>query len=82
MEYGPITYLPPVQVQVLEKRSQVPLNSNEGIYVKDTRSGAVRAVIGKPYMLKAHEIATEIEISKEFENLIQKENNVTKLDKT
>lgn len=50
--------------------------------MKDTRSGAVRAVIGKPYMLKAHEITTEIEISKEFENLIQKENNVSKIDKT
>lgn len=48
---GPIEYIPPVEVDVVTLRKAIPLHDNEGIYVRNTKSGAVRAVIGHTYML-------------------------------
>lgn len=39
---GPRDYIPPVEVTILEKRKVIPLDTNEGIYVRDQRTGAVR----------------------------------------
>ena len=36
----------------MERREAIPLDKNEGIYVRDTQTGRVRAVIGETYMLK------------------------------
>jgi major vault protein len=52
---GPVDYVPQVEVQVLQKLKAVPLDQNEGIYIRDTKSGKVRAVIGKTYMLNQDE---------------------------
>ena len=51
MIYGPNEYIPPVEVMVLEQRKIIPLGENEGIYVRDSKTGEVRSVIGKSYML-------------------------------
>ena len=48
---GPTEYIPPVQVEVVATRKALPLHENEGIYVRNTKTGAVRAVIGQTYML-------------------------------
>merc|ERR1719282_175983 len=48
---GPTEYIPPVEVEVVTKRRAIPLAENEGIYVRNTNSGQVRAVIGRTYML-------------------------------
>jgi major vault protein len=56
---------------VLERRVAVPLDSNEGIYVRDLTSGQVRAVIGKTYMLKANEELWEKELPLEVEELLE-----------
>eukprot|EP00996_Jenningsia_fusiforme_P003024 NODE_382_length_2328_cov_31.077666_g355_i0.p1 GENE.NODE_382_length_2328_cov_31.077666_g355_i0~~NODE_382_length_2328_cov_31.077666_g355_i0.p1 ORF type:complete len:761 (+),score=158.72 NODE_382_length_2328_cov_31.077666_g355_i0:253-2283(+) len=55
MIYGPKEYVPKVEVSVLERRRSIPLDENEGIYVRDTKSGHVRAVIGGTYMLAPDE---------------------------
>lgn len=34
MIYGPCEYTPPVEVSILEKREAIPLDENEGIYVR------------------------------------------------
>jgi major vault protein len=52
---GPTDYFPPVEVEILDRRQRIPLDENEGVYVRDTRSGAVRAVIGESYLLKENE---------------------------
>ena len=54
MIHGPCKYIPPTEVEILEVRKAIPLHVNEGIYVRDIRSGVVRAEFGKTYMLKAH----------------------------
>jgi len=53
---GPCDYIPPIEVTVVERREAIPLDKNEGIYVRDTQTGRVRAVIGETYMLKPSEV--------------------------
>ncbi|KAJ7990004.1 hypothetical protein DPEC_G00310350 [Dallia pectoralis] len=48
---GPIEYVPPAAVEVVIRRQAMPLDENEGIYVRDIKTGKVRAVIGHTYML-------------------------------
>ena len=48
---GPIEYVPPVEIEVLDSRKAIPLHQNEGVYVRNNKNGAVRAVIGQTYML-------------------------------
>eukprot|EP00667_Euglena_gracilis_P002218 EG_transcript_2218 len=55
MIYGPREYVPSVHVDVLERRQSIALDENEGIYVRDTRTGQVRSVIGQTYMLAPDE---------------------------
>lgn len=43
---GPVSYIPPIQVEVKEVRKSIPLHINEGIYVRDTKTGQVRAIFG------------------------------------
>lgn len=38
---GPIEYVPPAAVEVMLKRQAIPLDENEGIYVRDIKSGKV-----------------------------------------
>jgi len=71
MIYGPCDYIPPVEVEIIEKRKSIPLDDNEGIYVRDMTTGAVRAIIGKSYMVQAHEQLWEKELPKEIEALLQ-----------
>ena len=49
---GPMEYIPTVEVEVVTTRHAIPLHENEGIYVRNIKSGAVRSVIGHTYMLK------------------------------
>ena len=65
MVYGPCEYIPPVEVEVIVPkenalfgsfiRRAIPLDDNEGIYVRDIRSGDIRMVVGQTYMLKPSE---------------------------
>uniref|UniRef100_A0A674CBM5 Major vault protein n=1 Tax=Salmo trutta TaxID=8032 RepID=A0A674CBM5_SALTR len=52
---GPLEYVPPAAVEVMLRRQAIPLDENEGIYVRDIKTGKVRAVIGHTYMLTQDE---------------------------
>lgn len=52
---GPVEHVPPVEVEVVTRRQAIPLDENEGIYVRDMKTGQVRAVTGKTYMLNQDE---------------------------
>lgn len=71
MLYGPGRFIPSVEVEVIETRIKIPLDKNEGIYVRDNKSGSLRSVIGESYMLKAHEDLFDMEIGDTVENLIK-----------
>lgn len=73
MIYGPCEYVPSVEVEVVETRRQMPLDENEGVYVRDIKKGEVRAVIGQTYMLEAHEELWEKQLSDDVEDLLLKQ---------
>ncbi|CAM9293274.1 unnamed protein product, partial [Heterosigma akashiwo] len=48
----------------------MPLDANEGLYVRDARTGHVRAVVGETYMLKPTEAPWEKELPAAVEGLL------------
>jgi len=73
MIYGPTDFFPPVEVEIIQKRTAIPLDENEGIYVRDIRTGKVRAVLGQTYMLKPNEELWKKELPKVVEDLLEKD---------
>jgi len=69
---GPCDYVPPVSVEIVEKRKAFPLDENEGIYVRDMKSGRVRAVTGQVYMLSPYEELWEKDLPAVVEDLLER----------
>ncbi|XP_051904948.1 major vault protein isoform X2 [Hippocampus zosterae] len=67
---GPIEYVPPSQVEVVLRRQAIPLDEHEGIYVRDIKSGKVRAMIGQTYMLTQDEELWSKELPANVEALL------------
>eukprot|EP01127_Copromyxa_protea_P017170 TRINITY_DN51_c0_g2_i1.p1 TRINITY_DN51_c0_g2~~TRINITY_DN51_c0_g2_i1.p1 ORF type:complete len:835 (-),score=236.11 TRINITY_DN51_c0_g2_i1:38-2521(-) len=67
---GPCDYVPPVTVDIVEKRRAFPLDENEGIYVRDIKTGRIRAVSGEVYMLNPYEELWEKELPQIVEDLL------------
>ena len=44
---GPREYIPPVEVNILQNRNAIPLDENEGIYVRDNDTGKSLRVISR-----------------------------------
>jgi major vault protein len=72
MIHGPTDYVPPVEVDIIERRKLIPLDENEGIYVRDMKTGKVRAVHGVSYMLQPHEELWEKQVPPIVEELLLK----------
>lgn len=51
MVRGPIEYIPLVEVEVVTTHRAIPLDENEGVYVRDTQSGQVKVIRGETYVL-------------------------------
>lgn len=73
MIYGPCDYVPSVEVEIVERRRSIPLDENEGIYVRDIKTGQVRAVTGQTYLLKPNEELWKKDLPKIVEELLAKE---------
>ncbi|XP_039272615.2 major vault protein-like [Styela clava] len=67
---GPTEYVPSVEVNVFAKRSAISLDENEGIYIRDLKTGKVRAVCGRTYMLTHDEELWEKELPPNVEALV------------
>jgi len=70
---GPAEYVPPVQVEVVTKRKAIPLDENEGIYVRNIKTGKVRAIAGETYMLNQEEELWAKELLPGVETLLELE---------
>mmetsp|Transcript_36453 Transcript_36453/g.57171 ORF Transcript_36453/g.57171 Transcript_36453/m.57171 type:complete len:855 (-) Transcript_36453:87-2651(-) len=70
---GPCDYIPTTEVEVIERRKVIPLDENEGIYVRDLKSGAVRTVMGVSTMLQPHEVLWQKPLPEAVEDLLQKQ---------
>lgn len=69
---GPCEYVPPVTVEVVQTRRAIPLDKNEGIYIRDTQTGKVRAHCGSTYMLNEHEELWKKDLPGQVELLLGK----------
>ncbi|XP_059146176.1 major vault protein-like isoform X2 [Physella acuta] len=67
---GPKEYVPPVEVEVVMKRQAIPLDENEGIYVRDIKTGKVRAIQGETYMISQDEELWAKELPPTVESLL------------
>ncbi|CAL9692919.1 unnamed protein product [Knipowitschia caucasica] len=67
---GPIEYVPSASVEVILRRQAIPLDENEGIYVRDIKTGKVRAVIGHTYMLTQDEELWQKQLPQNVEALL------------
>eukprot|EP01061_Rhynchopus_euleeides_P015169 TRINITY_DN259_c0_g2_i2.p1 TRINITY_DN259_c0_g2~~TRINITY_DN259_c0_g2_i2.p1 ORF type:complete len:907 (+),score=495.19 TRINITY_DN259_c0_g2_i2:65-2785(+) len=68
---GPREYVPPVTVEVVETRRSIPMHEYEGVYIRDLKSGQVRAQMGPvSYMLEPTEELWEKELPVEVEQLL------------
>jgi len=67
MIYGPTDYVPPVEVEVIERRKSIALDENEGVYVRELKTGKVRSHIGRSYMLAPNEELWEKQLSGDVE---------------
>jgi major vault protein len=73
MIYGPSDYVPPVEVEILEKRRATALDENEGIYVRDITTGRVSSITGRAYMLGPNELLWEKHLPPAVEELLAKQ---------
>lgn len=56
MIQGPLDFIPPIQIKVVEIRKAIPLAENDGVYVRNFRSGEVRLIKGpQTYLLSSNE---------------------------
>jgi len=67
---GPCEYVPPVEVMVHAQRKAISLDENEGIYIRDMKTGKVRSVCGRTYMLTQDEELWEKKLPSEVEGLL------------
>ncbi|QIZ73127.1 colicin uptake protein [Oxynema aestuarii] len=73
---GPCEYIPRVEVEVIEKRKAIPLDKNEGIYVRDIQSGELKLVSGpQAYMLTPYEELWEKELPPVVDRLLGRKND-------
>lgn len=73
---GPRDYIPRVEVEVLERRQAIPLDKNEGIYVRDIQTGELKLVSGpQAYMLSPYEELWEKELPSVVEELLRQKND-------
>eukprot|EP00730_Choanoeca_flexa_P005763 TRINITY_DN12017_c0_g1_i4.p2 TRINITY_DN12017_c0_g1~~TRINITY_DN12017_c0_g1_i4.p2 ORF type:complete len:845 (+),score=302.06 TRINITY_DN12017_c0_g1_i4:131-2665(+) len=67
---GSTEYTPPVQVEVVQQRKAIPLDDNEGIYVRNITTGKVKTVMGQTYMLSEAEELCEKDLPQQVEDLL------------
>ena len=70
---GPVEYVPSVEVEVVTKRTAIPLDENEGIYVRNVKTGKVREITGETYMLNQDEELWEKDLPPGVEVLLAQE---------
>jgi len=73
---GPRDYIPRTEVAVIEKRQAIPLDKNEGIYVRDIQTGEFKLISGpQAYMLSPYEELWEKELTPVVEELLALKND-------
>jgi len=82
MIQGPVRFIPPIEVSIIEKRNLIPLDKNEGIYVRNVKTGVVKTVVGKSYLLAPDENLWEKDLPDNIDKILCRDLNVKSRDKT
>lgn len=69
---GPAEYIPPTEVEVVTTRHAIPLDENEGIYVRNMKTGKIRSICGETYMLNQDEELWNKELAPQVLELLNK----------
>eukprot|EP01092_Planopodium_desertum_P003640 TRINITY_DN16774_c0_g1_i2.p1 TRINITY_DN16774_c0_g1~~TRINITY_DN16774_c0_g1_i2.p1 ORF type:complete len:845 (+),score=265.76 TRINITY_DN16774_c0_g1_i2:157-2535(+) len=72
---GPRDYIPPIEVEIVKRREAIPLDENEGIYVRNIKTGKVTVVSGTSHLLEANEVLWEKQLTPVVEELLAKAEN-------
>lgn len=75
MIYGPRSYIPPMEVSVVERRKTISLDTNEGIYIRDLATGHVHTHMGESYMLTSNQELWEKDLPAVVEELLKRYSN-------
>lgn len=67
---GHCSYTPELAVRPLELRHVILLNQKEGVYVRNTRTGEIKSVHGRPFMLSEDEELWEKPVSRYVRRLM------------
>jgi len=67
---GPCEYVPPLEVEILDTRRAIPLDDNEGIYIRNIFTGEISMITGQTYLLGANEELWSKELIPEVEELL------------
>ena len=76
MVNGPKRFIPRVEVVILETRRIIPLDKNEGIYLRNFKTGQVYTHIGSSYALKPNEILWEKDLPENIESIYIRDLNL------
>jgi major vault protein len=79
---GPLRFIPPVEVKIISTRRIIPLDKNEGIYIRNVKTGKVFKHMGSSYSLKPEEVLWEKELPETVEKIYMRDLNMAKRDKT
>lgn len=74
---GPCEFIKPLELQILAERKAMPLDENEGIYVRDRNTGEIKTVSGQTYLLKEFEELWEKDLSPQVEDLLSAQQSGT-----
>ena len=67
---GPRKFIPQLEVEVVSERETIANTMNEGIYVRNLKTGHVRAIVGRNYMLEYYEILWDKDLDPMTEALL------------
>lgn len=67
---GPREFIPPLELTILKQIKAIPLDENEGIYVREMDTGDIKIITGQTYLLSANEELWEKKLSPLAESLI------------
>ena len=68
---GPLEYIPSTEVEIIDHMEALPLDDNEGIYVRNETTGKVEMVRGTSYMRQPNEVLWEKQLPSVVEQLLQ-----------
>jgi len=79
---GPLKFIPGVQIKIIEKRQKIPLDKNEGIYIRNVKTGRLFKHMGSSYFLSPDEELWEKQLPENIETIYRRDQNIKSRNKS